>query len=88
VADVVARKLNASKGPVKFFIPTKGWSSLSTQGADLYEPVTDALFAPALKKGLRPGIEVSEIPVTLNSPEFAESLVTALDGMVRKSSGG
>jgi uncharacterized protein (UPF0261 family) len=87
VADVVARKLNASKGPVKFFIPTQGWSSLSTQGADLYEPVTDALFAPALKKGLRPGIEVSELPVELNSPEFAEALATALDGMIRKSIG-
>ena len=88
VADVVARKLNTSKGPVKFFIPTQGWSSLSTQGADLYEPVTDALFAPALKKGLRPGIEVSELPVELNSPEFAEALATALDGMVRKTLGG
>jgi uncharacterized protein (UPF0261 family) len=88
VADVVARKLNASKGPVKFFIPTQGWSSLSTQGADLYEPVTDALFAPALKKGLRPGIEVSELPVELNSPEFAETLVTALDSMMKESSGG
>jgi uncharacterized protein (UPF0261 family) len=85
VADVVARKLNASKGPVKFFIPTQGWSSLSTQGADLYEPVTDALFAPALKKGLRPGIEVSELPVELNSPEFAEALATALDGMIKES---
>jgi uncharacterized protein (UPF0261 family) len=87
VADVVARKLNASKGPVKFFIPTQGWSSLSTQGADLYEPVTDALFAPALKKGLRPGIEVSELPVELNSPEFAEAIATALDGMIRKPIG-
>ena len=84
---MVARKLNASKGPVKFFIPTQGWSSLSTQGADLYEPVTDALFAPALKKGLRPGIEVAELPMELNSAEFAEVLVTALDGMIRKSIG-
>ncbi len=85
VAEVTARKLNESKGLVKFFIPSQGWSSLSTKGADLYEPVTDALFAPALKKHLRPDIEVSELPMELNSPEFAEALVNALDSMVKKS---
>jgi len=87
VAEVVGRKLNASKGPVRFFIPTQGWSSLSSKGADLYEPVTDALFAPVLKKSLRRDIEVSELPMELNSPGFAEALVTALDGMVKKSLG-
>jgi uncharacterized protein (UPF0261 family) len=85
VAEVIARKLNESKGPVRFFIPTRGWSSLSTKGADLYEPVTDALFAPALKKCLRPDIEVSELPMELNSPEFAEALVSALDMMMKES---
>jgi uncharacterized protein (UPF0261 family) len=87
VAEVVGRKLNASKGPVRFFIPTQGWSSLSSKGADLYEPVTDALFAPVLKKSLRRDIEVSELPMELNSPEFAEALVMALDRMVKKSLG-
>jgi len=88
VAEVIARKLNESKGPVKFFIPTRGWSSLSTKGADLYEPVTDALFAPALKKSLRPDIEVSELPMELNSPEFAEVLVKALDSMMKGNYSG
>jgi uncharacterized protein (UPF0261 family) len=86
VAEVMARKLNESKGPVKFFIPAQGWSSLSTKGADLHEPVTDALFAPALKKHLRPGIDVFELPTELNSPEFAEALASALDSMVKGSS--
>ncbi len=87
VAEVVGRKLNASKGPVRFFIPTQGWSSLSSKEADLHDPVADALFAPVLKKSLRRDIEVSELPMELNSPEFAEALVTALDGMVKKSLG-
>lgn len=83
VAEVVGRKLNASKGPVRFFIPTQGWSSLSSKGADLHDPVTDALFAPVLKKSLRRDIEVAELPMELNSTEFAEALVTALDSMVK-----
>jgi uncharacterized protein (UPF0261 family) len=68
VAEGIARKLNASKGPVRFFIPTRGWSSLSTKGASLHEPVTDALFAPALREHLRPDIEVSELPMELDAP--------------------
>jgi len=86
-AEVTARKLNQSKGPVKFLIPTQGWSSLSTKGADLHEPATDALFAPALRAHLRPDIEVSELPMELNSPEFAAALVTALQGMIEDSPG-
>ena len=84
VAEVTARKLNESTGPVRFLIPMHGWSSLSTRKADLYEPDTDALFAPALKKHLRRDIEVSELPMELNSTEFAEALVTALDRMVNE----
>jgi uncharacterized protein (UPF0261 family) len=88
VAEVVARKLNASKGPVKFFIPTTGWSTLSRKGADLYEPHTDVLFAPALRKSLRPDIEVSELSMEINAPEFAEALVNALESMMKESGGG
>jgi len=85
VAALVAEKLNQAKGPVKFFIPTKGWSSLSTEGADLYDPEADAAFAPALRERLRSGIEVSELPMALNAPEFAEALAEALEGMVKES---
>ncbi|MEW6663721.1 MAG: Tm-1-like ATP-binding domain-containing protein [Thermodesulfobacteriota bacterium] len=83
VAVLVAQKLNQAKGPVKFFIPTKGWSTLSVEGADLYEPETDAAFGPALRERLRPDAEVSEFDGVLNSPEFAVVLVDALDRMIR-----
>jgi uncharacterized protein (UPF0261 family) len=85
IAAAVAEKLNRSEGPVRFFIPTRGWSTLSVQGAELYEPETDAVFAPALKDHLRPDIEVSEKDTELNSPEFAAVLVEALEGMIDRS---
>lgn len=84
VAALVAEKLNQAKGPVKFFIPTKGWSSLSTQGADLHDPEADAAFAPTLRERLRPGIEVREFPMALNAPEFAKALAEALEGMIKE----
>lgn len=87
VAASVAQKLNQAKGPVKVFIPVKGWSTLSVEGADLYDPEADAVFAPSLREHLRPGIEVAELPMKMNSPEFAEALVAALEEMMMESAG-
>jgi uncharacterized protein (UPF0261 family) len=87
IAQVVAEKLNKSKGPVKFLIPIKGWSALSVEGTDLYDPETDAVFAPALREQLRPDIEVEELDTHLNTPEFARAAVEALDDLYRNSGG-
>ncbi|MFC2072860.1 Tm-1-like ATP-binding domain-containing protein [Chloroflexota bacterium] len=37
VAEAVGEKLNRAKGPVKFLIPLKGWSSLSVKAQTLYK---------------------------------------------------
>ena len=79
VARVVSEKLNKAKGPVKFLIPSKGWSSLSVQGQTLYDPDADRAFVEELKKTLRPEIEVRELELPLNSLEFAVAVVEALD---------
>jgi len=83
IAQVVAEKLNKSKGPVKFLIPTQGWSALSVEGTDLHEPETDAAFAPALREHLRSDIEVKELDTHLNTPEFARAAVEALEEMMK-----
>jgi uncharacterized protein (UPF0261 family) len=91
IAQIVAEKLNKSKGPVKFLIPTRGWSALSVEGTDLYEPETDAVFAPALRghltlrrgSGQGPDIEVKELDTHLNTSEFARAAVEALNEMMK-----
>ena len=60
IAAVVAEKLHRYEGPVKFFRPTRGCSTLSVKGADLHEPETDAVLTPALKSHLLTDIEVIE----------------------------
>jgi len=82
-ARIVAEKLNKSKGPVKFFIPTQGWSVLSIEGADLYDPETDQVLAPELRKHLKPAIDVAELDTHLNTPAFAGAAVDALDEMMK-----
>ncbi|MGB9299087.1 MAG: Tm-1-like ATP-binding domain-containing protein [Anaerolineae bacterium] len=82
-ARIVAQKLNKSKGPVKFLIPTQGWSKLSVEGADLHEPDTDKVFVQELRRNLKPEIEIIELDTHLNSPEFARAAVDALDEMMK-----
>lgn len=88
IAAAVAEKLNRYEGPVKFLIPTRGWSTLSVEGADLHEPETDAVLAPALKSHLRTDIEVIEKDMYLNDPAFADELVAAIDAMMNRGEKG
>jgi len=80
VAKAVAEKLNKypNKNLVKFIIPKKGFSSLSTEGGALYDPLADQAFIEELKKDLDPGIKILEVNSHINTPEFARALVNAL----------
>ena len=83
VAKTVAEKLNKAKGTVKFLIPKKGWSTLSVKGQPLYDPVADRVLVDELKKHLKPEIELRELEVHLNTPEFAIAVVEAFDEMMK-----
>jgi uncharacterized protein (UPF0261 family) len=82
VAKAVAEKLNRAKGPVKFLIPIRGWSSLSVQDQPLYDPNADRVFVEELKEQLKSEIEVRELDTHLNTPEFAMAAVKALEKMM------
>ncbi len=84
VAKTVAEKLNKAKGLVKFLIPKKGWSTLSVKGQPLYDPDADKVFVDELKKHLKPEIELRELEVHLNTPEFAIAVVEAFDEMMKR----
>ncbi|MBK5101127.1 MAG: Tm-1-like ATP-binding domain-containing protein [Desulfobacteraceae bacterium] len=83
IAKTMAEKLNRAKGPVKILIPKKGWSTLSIKGQALHDPDTDKVFAEELRKHLRPVIEIKELDVHLNTPEFAEAVVEVFDNMMK-----
>ncbi len=88
IAETMAEKLNKAKGPVKILIPTKGWSTLSVTGQPLHDPDADKVFGEELKKHLGPEIEVKELDVHLNTPEFAEAVVEIFDNMMKVKKAG
>ncbi len=82
IAREVARKLNAGTGEARVLVPLRGWSSLSTVGAELHDPEADAAFVPALRRALTRDVAVVEIDTELNSTEFAGALVDAIEAML------
>jgi uncharacterized protein (UPF0261 family) len=81
-AKILAGRLNKSKGPVRFLIPSKGWSNFDGPGRPLDDPEADQAFVNALKQELKPEIEVKEINVWMEDPIFATAICDALDEMM------
>jgi len=72
VAEVVAGKLNRTRGPTVMLIPLHGWSSLSEEGMPLCDFEADAAFVGRLKERLRADVVVREVPLPLNTSAFGE----------------
>ena len=79
VARETAKRLNSSRGPVKFLLPLKGWSTLSSAGGALYNPEVDRAFAEELRARLSSNIELIELDMELNSEEFALAALKAFE---------
>jgi uncharacterized protein (UPF0261 family) len=84
IAGAVAEKLNTheNKNLVKFVIPKKGFSSLSIEGGALYDPVSDRAFIEELRRRLDRDIEIIEVEAHINTLEFAQAVVDALEKII------
>jgi len=56
----------------------KGFSMLDAEGQPFWWPEADAAFMTALKKNLRPGIQVVEMDCHINDEAFAQKSVEIL----------
>lgn len=82
VARLMAERLNRAQGPVKVLFPLRGWSEADREGEPLYDPEGNRAFGEALRKALKPEIEVIEVDAHINEPRYADSAVTLLEKMM------
>jgi uncharacterized protein (UPF0261 family) len=80
---IIARKLNAARGPVSVFIPTEGISMIDVAGGPFHDPAADAALVEALRRDLRHDIEVVEMAVDINDPSFGPAMAERLDELIR-----
>jgi uncharacterized protein (UPF0261 family) len=78
LGKILAQKLNASLGPVSVLIPKKAISVISAPGQKFHDPEADNALFNAIKKNLRPDIELLELDTEINAPQFAETCARTL----------
>jgi uncharacterized protein (UPF0261 family) len=74
LGELIAEKLNKSKGKTVVMVPTKGFSTIDAEGQPFYDPDADLAFMKGLKKKIHPRIKVLELFCHFNDDEFAEEV--------------
>jgi len=75
---IIAEKLNRAQGPTALFVPLQGLSAIDKEGQPFYLPeANEALFA-ALRQNIRPPVELIELDMHINDPEFAIAMANRL----------
>lgn len=80
---IIASKLNAATGPTVLFIPLKGVSAIDKEGQPFYLPEADAALFESLRRNIRPPVELVELDMHINDPEFAAAMAERLVGLLR-----
>ena len=78
LGKVIAKKLNASTGPVTVLLPRQAISIISAPGQKFHDPAADSALFDSLSAHLRRDIPVIEMDCAINDTAFAEACVKAL----------
>ena len=83
LAEVMAERLNCSKGPVKVVIPWGGFSFYNREGLHFRDLDADRALVDTLKEGLRPDIPVYEFEEHINDPGLPDRLFNLFEGLLK-----
>ena len=75
LADHVAELAREAKGPVKFFVPLKGFSNHDSPTGYLHDLTIPPQFADYVKSVMPANVEVRVFDCHMNDPEFADAAV-------------
>jgi len=84
IGKVVAKKLNLAKGPLKVFIPLKGFCAPDKEGSELFDPEGNTAFINSLKKDLNKHIPIVEVNAHINDSEFIDLATEEFIKMTKK----
>jgi uncharacterized protein (UPF0261 family) len=80
----LAVKLNTATGPTALFIPLRGISMIATKGQPFHDPAADEALVQALRENIGDNVEVHELDLDINDPEFSLSMARRLAQMVEE----
>jgi uncharacterized protein (UPF0261 family) len=74
VGRLMARRLNAARGPAAVLVPMGGFSYSDRPGHAFYDPEADAALVDALDAELAPRVELLKLAAHVNEPAFAQAV--------------
>jgi uncharacterized protein (UPF0261 family)/ABC-type branched-subunit amino acid transport system ATPase component len=79
IGKFIVDKLNRMEGPVRFFIPEGGVSSVDAPGKSFWDPAADKALFDTITQNFRTGTQrkLIRLPYNLNDPQFSDALVAA-----------
>ncbi len=78
LGELIAEKINASKGPVTVLLPLGGLSKIGGEGEIFHNPEIDKVLFDSIRENVNNTITIQEVPANINTPDFAEQAVKAL----------
>jgi uncharacterized protein (UPF0261 family) len=78
----IARKLSAATGRTALYVPLKGVSMIATEGGPFHDREADEALFSALREGLGENVELHELDLDINDPEFADAMANRLHELV------
>jgi len=84
VGKITAEKINRAQGPIRVFIPLRGFSFPDRENLPHWEPEGNLAFIETLKAHLRPSIPLQELDAHVNDPEFIDPVADAFLSMMEK----
>jgi uncharacterized protein (UPF0261 family) len=83
IGRAFSEKLNKAKGKVAVFVPLRGFSSLSIEGAPLYDPESDKALIKSLRKNLnRDVVQLVEMDCAYRDDVFAQAIAERFLGLI------
>jgi uncharacterized protein (UPF0261 family) len=78
----LAAKLSAATGPVALFVPLRGVSAISGEGGPFFDPAADEALVAGAREALGRNVELHELDLHVNDPEFATAMARRLDELL------
>jgi uncharacterized protein (UPF0261 family) len=88
LGKLIAERLNAARGPVSLFIPSKGVSMIAVEGQPFYDPEADQALIDAIRRSAGPHIDLREFDTDINDPAFARAMADALHAYLQTAHRG
>ena len=79
----IAQKASAAKGPTAVIVPLRGVSGIDRKGQPFWWPEADTALVQSLRNWMAPQVELIELDMHINDPEFAAATVQTLTRLMR-----